>query len=126
MTVHESDTMLDTPMGQDDPPETGIEVVNGDGLEPANVIADVPASEDQRWQEILAGFVDDPRGSVQAAIELAEGDVSDFLRMISERKDTMLTTPVGEQDGQTEDMRKTIIAYRAFSRQLAESKPTLS
>ncbi len=83
------------------------------------------ASDERRWQEILAGFVDDPRASVQAAIELAEDDVSAFLAQLSERREAMRSTPAGGEDARTEGMRKTVIAYRDFSRQLAASKPSL-
>lgn len=121
--------------------EPDIRVVSADEMEPASVIADIPDSSAEakdgkfadtqapeawprnegRWREIVVGFVDDPHGSVQAAAELVEDDVSIFATFLSQRREDTLNAGSQEDGAKTEQMRQLVVTYRDISRQLAAS-----
>lgn len=111
--------------------DPGIQVVSGDEMEPASVIAEIPgddagdsgasAAYEQRWHDVLANFIDDPRGSVLAATELVVDDVSAFVAVLEQRKKNMLNSPPQDQGAATEDLRQTAVAYRDISKLLTAS-----
>jgi hypothetical protein len=108
--------------------DPGIQVVSADRMEPASVIADIPgddpwdpgasAAHDQRWHEVLANFVDDPRGSVLAATELVVNDVSAFVAVLDQRRKIMLNE---DHAAATEDLRQVAATYRDISKELTAS-----
>lgn len=113
-----------------DPVSTGL---NGstdlNGSTGLNGSTDLDASNDARWHDIVAGFIDDPRGSVAEAADLVEADVTALIALLSKRRDTMGD---GWQSGQsadsgnaTEDLRLALRGYRDFSRQIAASTKAL-
>src|SRR5215469_5455043 len=69
--------------------DPGIQVVPADEREPASAIAEIPGDDaadsgassayEQRWHDVLANFIFDPRGSVLAATEIVVDDVSAFV-----------------------------------------------
>lgn len=108
---------------------------NATGEKPASVIAEVPGDDatvsgassapDQRWHDVLANFIDDPRGSVLAATELVVDDVSAFVAVLEQRKKSMLNAPPGDDAGRTEDLRQAAAAYRDISKLLTASTQAL-
>ncbi len=72
-----------------------------------------------RWQEIQAGFVDEPRRAVQDADALVVDMMDRLARMLaSEREQLELPGKAGEVS--TEDLRQGLQRYRAlFERLLA-------
>lgn len=112
----------------------GSRVVSAAEMGPASVIAEIPddaavsgasSAHDQRWHEVLANFVDDPRGSVLAATDLVVNDVSAFVAVLDQRRKSMLNAPPEDQATATEDLRQVAAAYRDISRQLTASIHTL-
>jgi hypothetical protein len=82
----------------------------------------VPAGEiDQRWHDVLANFIDDPRGSVLAATELVVDDVSAFVAVLDQRKKSMLNASPEDDAATTEDLRQAAATYRDISKQLTAS-----
>ncbi len=45
--------------------------------------------DDERWHEIVAGFIDDPRGSVAEAADLIEADVTALIAALSRHRDAL-------------------------------------
>ena len=119
--VHEDDPLVDE-VHNDDPlvEEVHDDPLVGKAHEPAG-----PASAgDQerfvaRWQEIQAGFVDEPRRAVQDADALVVDMMDRLARMLaSEREQLELPGEKGEVS--TEDLRQGLRRYRAlFERLLA-------
>jgi hypothetical protein len=119
--VHEDDPLVDEVRG-DDPlvEEVHDDPLVGKAHEPAG-----PGSAgDQerfvaRWQEIQAGFVDEPRRAVQDADALVVDMMDRLARMLaSEREQLELPGEKGEVS--TEDLRQGLRRYRAlFERLLA-------
>lgn len=87
-------------------------------------------ADNQRWHDILLGFIDDPRGSVAEAAELVEADVTSLIALLSRRRDAMAenwqTKKYPEADAATEDLRLALRGYRDFARQIAASLNALS
>ena len=85
--------------------------------------------DDQRWHDILVGFIDDPRGSVAEAAELVEADVTALIALLSRRRDALGETWQTEKSSAsgtaTEDLRLAVRSYRDFSRQIAASLKAL-
>jgi hypothetical protein len=119
--VHEDDPLVDE-VRDDDPlvEEVHDDPLVGKAHEPAG-----PGSAgDQerfaaRWQEIQAGFVDEPRRAVQDADALVVDMMDRLARMLaSEREQLELPGEKGEVS--TEDLRQGLRRYRAlFERLLA-------
>jgi hypothetical protein len=115
--------------------DPGIQVVSGNEMEPARVIAEIPGDDaavsgassarDQRWHDVLANFVDDPRGSVLAATELVVNDVSAFVAVLDQRRKSMLNAPPEDYPANTEDLRQAASTYRDISNQLTASTQAL-
>jgi len=84
-----------------------------------------PGIRDQRWHDVLANFVDDPRGSVLAATELVVNDVSAFVAVLDQRRKSMLNAPPEDHAANTEDLRQAAATYRDISKQLTASTQAL-
>jgi len=122
------------------PPESGIRVTSADDMETANdalaesqpeMAPGSPATyaqpaEDDRWRDIMAGFVDDPRGAVQAATDRVEDEVSALMALLSEHRERLLAATSGDAEAHTEEMRKALLAYRDFSGEIAKNVRSLS
>jgi hypothetical protein len=85
---------------------------------------------DERWHDVVAGFIDDPRGSVAEAADLVEAEVTSLIALLSRRRDTLSETwqteGSSETGSATEDLRLAMRGYREFSSQLAASMKALS
>ena len=102
--------------------DSGIQAVPGDD---DAVSGSTSSAHDQRWHDVLANFIDDPRGAVLAATELVVDDVSAFVAVLDERKKSMLTAPPGDHAATTEDLRQAAATYRDISKQLTASTQAL-
>jgi hypothetical protein len=87
--------------------------------------AGASSAHEQRWHDVLANFVDDPRGAVLAATELVVSDVSAFVAVLDQRRKNMLNAAPGDHAVSTEDLRQAASAYRAISKQLTASTQAL-
>lgn len=69
----------------------------------------------ERWHEVQIGFVDDPRGSVGQAEELAAEVLNALSRTLNERKSALDAEWRTEGEGpDTEQLRLAIRGYREF------------
>ena len=84
--------------GQNDaePARSPIRMVSIDELMPSarsqtepSAKATPDVADNQRWHDILLGFIDDPRGSVAEAADLVEADVTALIALLSRRRDAM-------------------------------------
>lgn len=110
--------------------DPGIQVVSADETESASVTDDdadsgASSAHEQRWHDVLAHFIDDPRGSVLAATELVVEDVSAFVAVLEQRKKSMLNVPPEDRAATTEDLRQTAATYRDISKLLTASTQAL-
>jgi hypothetical protein len=73
-----------------------------------------------RWQEIQAGFVDEPRRAVQDADALVVDLMDRLARVLAEERDRLEPRPGTGEDVSTEDLRQGLRRYRSlFERLLA-------
>jgi len=81
--------------------------------------ASATASLSERWHEIQAAFVDDPRASAEMAAGLVDDGVQALLASVREQQDSLLAAWHGENAG-TEELRTAVQHYRAFGDRLAD------
>jgi len=73
-----------------------------------------------RWQEIQAGFVDEPRRAVQDADALVVDLMDRLARVLAEERDRLEPRPGTGENVSTEDLRQGLRRYRSlFERLLA-------
>lgn len=116
--------------------DPGIQVTSPHEIKAASAIAEIPGDDtavsdassahDQRWQDVLANFVDDPRGSVLAATELVVNEVSAFVAVLDQHRKSMLNAPPEDRAASTEDLRQVAATYRDISKQLIASTQALT
>jgi hypothetical protein len=113
----------------------GMQGASADETEAAGVIAEVPgdaavagesAAHDQRWHDVLANFVDDPRGAVLAATELVVNEVSAFVAVLDQRRTSMVNASPEDDAVSTENLRQVAATYRDISKQLTASTLALT
>jgi hypothetical protein len=73
----------------------------------------------QRWNQIQAGFVDDPRGSVTQAAGMVDEAIEAFVSAARERQAWLASSWQG-QDAGTEKLRTVLQDYRAFWSSMTE------
>lgn len=100
--------------------DPGIQVVPADAA-----ASGASSAHDQRWHDVLANFVDDPRGAVLAATELVVDDVSAFVAVLDQRKKSMLNASPEDHAVATEDLRQAAATYRDISKLLTASTQAL-
>lgn len=98
----------------------------------AQVPAAAPASPDgaaapsgtsaQRWSEILATFVDDPRGSVKMAAAAVDLAIDEFVTSVQARQRALASSWQGS-DTDTEQLRTALREYRRFAAQVQQLSP---
>jgi len=116
--------------------DAGMQGASADEMEAAGVIAEIPGDEaaiagasaahDQRWHDVLANFVDDPRGAVLAATELVVNEVSAFVAVLDQRRTSMLNASPEDDAVTTENLRQVAATYRDISKQLTASTLALT
>ena len=94
-----------TPAGQDDGPAALIE--SSDSARFRN-----------RWHDVQAAFVDDPRRAVSDADQLVAELMESLAAAFSDRKQALEGRWQQGQDAQTEDLRLALRGYRSFFDQL--------
>ena len=90
----------------------------GAGHGAVDALADAPLVDGQaqvhkQWQEIQSTFVDDPRGSVTRAADLADIVVQILLTSANERKRALRGTWAGGETD-TEELRNALRRYRVL------------
>jgi hypothetical protein len=95
--------------------------------EPAQAIAPgapgAPGSiSPHRWSEILASFVDDPRGSVKMAADAVDSAIEEVVASVRARQRALASAwQGGETD--TEQLRIALREYRRFGAQMRQMSP---
>jgi hypothetical protein len=79
-----------------------------------------PSATDDRWRAVLVGFVDDPRGSVDAARALIDEDIATHLALFARRKEAMHAALDASKNADTEALRVTLVSYRDLRKRLAD------
>jgi hypothetical protein len=110
-TTAEPDTIAEPPGALVEPP----------GTPPDDAFAaDIPPTNpDYRWREIQAMFVDDPRGSVERAADLARDALRDLNNMLRERERD-LRSAWQDTNADTEELRTSLQGYRALVNRISE------
>lgn len=72
----------------------------------------------ERWDDIQAGFVDDPRNSVQKAHGLVSSLVNDLNEVFTRERSGLESQWNRGEDADTEDLRVALRRYRAFFNRL--------
>jgi hypothetical protein len=80
---------------------------------PSTDAASRAAGADRQWSELMAMFVDDPRGSVQLAAGLVEHAVEDLVASVRHRQASLASAWQDTEAG-TEALRGALREYRAF------------
>jgi Cornifin (SPRR) family len=93
--------------------------------EPAAAEAASPGSpgetSPQHWSEILATFVDDPRGSVRMAADAVDAAIDEFVTSVRARQQGLASSWQGtETDTDTEQLRGALRDYRKFWHQVRQ------
>jgi hypothetical protein len=68
----------------------------------------------QRWTEIQASFVDDPRGATQQADNLVATVIKDLAQVFAQERETLEGQWTRGEDVSTEDLRVALTRYRSF------------
>jgi hypothetical protein len=121
----EPDAISEPPDAISEPPDAMSEpvgaLVEPPGTPPDDAFAaDIPPTNpDYRWREIQAMFVDDPRGSVERAAELAGDALRDLNNMLRERERDLRST-WQDPNADTEELRTSLQGYRALVGRISE------
>lgn len=93
-------------------------VVSG-GQKPQEMLLDSQESQHfrDRWNEVQASFVDEPRSAVKDADALVSELMTHITQMIAGQRRT-LETQWNQGDVSTEDLRQILQSYRAFFNRL--------
>jgi hypothetical protein len=76
----------------------------------------------QRWSEIMAGFVDDPRGSVKVAADAVDSAVEELLASVRARQQALASSWQSDE-ADTEQLRTALREYRSFAAQVQRMSP---
>jgi hypothetical protein len=71
-----------------------------------------------RWDEVQAGFVDEPRQAVERADELVADLVQRITKSFSESRSALESQWAEGDEASTEDLRVALTRYRAFFNRL--------
>jgi predicted HTH domain antitoxin len=119
------DALADQPGGLAEPPDALADqpgaLVEPPGPPPDDAFAaDIPPTNpDYRWREIQVMFVDDPRGSVERAAELAADTLRELNTMLRERERDLRST-WQDTSADTEELRTSLQGYRALVAWISE------
>jgi len=72
----------------------------------------------ERWNDVQAGFVDDPQNAVQQAHGLVTGLVDELVRTFSQERTTLEGQWKGGGNADTETLRVALQRYRSFFNRL--------
>lgn len=110
----------DTEMRDERPPEGGAETIEAARSETAPLLpAEGSARFEQRWHEIQASFVDEPREAVEQADTLVAELMQELASGFSETRSRLEEQWDNEGDEvSTEDLRIALTRYRSFFNRL--------
>jgi hypothetical protein len=78
----------------------------------------------QRWSEIMATFVDDPRGSVKMAADAVDSAIEELVASVRTRQRSLASLwQAGDAD--TERLRTALREYRRFGSQVQQMSPAV-
>jgi hypothetical protein len=86
---------------------------------PASPVTSDSASPSERWHEILAMFVDDPRASTELAAGLVDDNIDLLVVSVREQQRSLRSGWRGDAAG-TEEMRTAVQHYRTFASRLED------
>lgn len=121
--VRASSSAADGASAGDHEPEANLAA---DDAQPAEATqATAPADPDRtgtddRWHSVLVGFVDDPRGSVEAARALIDEDITAHIALVARRREAMHVAWHADQNADTEALRVALVRYRDLRKKLTE------
>ena len=96
-------------------------------LTPAGVTATAtPEQTDERWHEVLAGFIDDPSASVTAAAALIEEELTSYIEFLNQRKLALAANGQAQSSAGTEELRLALRGYRDLGKHLTGSMRELA
>lgn len=72
----------------------------------------------QRWDDVQAGFVDDPKSAVENADRLVEETVQRLTQTFARERANLETTWSRGEQASTEDLRVALQRYRSFFNRL--------
>jgi len=81
------------------------------------------SAQEERWQQIMAEFVDDPRGSVKAAHELVGQSVEHLIARLHEERASLEQQWSRGDNVDTEGLRVCLQHYRSFFNRLTSGQP---
>jgi hypothetical protein len=76
----------------------------------------------QHWSEILATFVDDPRGSVKMAADAVDSAIEEIVTSVRVRQQA-LASSWQDSGADTEELRTSLREYRRFGAQIQQMSP---
>jgi hypothetical protein len=76
----------------------------------------------QRWSEIMATFVDDPRGSVKMAADAVDTAIEELVASVRARQQALASSWQGSGTD-TEQLRTALREYRRFGAQVRQLSP---
>ncbi len=110
-----------TPVGVVDPDVPPSQISEADPAhedDPALLPADANADFQRRWEELQAGFVDDPRRTVDQADELVAQVMQRVAEGFATEREQLERQWSSGDDVSTEDLRVALQRYRSFFRRL--------
>jgi hypothetical protein len=116
--AHETEAARDPEVTQV-PPAAGAEAEPG--AAPAAGSDSPGGMSAQRWHEILARFVDDPRGSVTMAADAVNSAMDEFVNSVRARQRALASSWQGS-DTDTEQFRTALLDYRNFWQQVQQMR----
>ena len=119
--------------------ETGVDPEAGRDPAAGQVAGESPAAQEppataaapaspagvspQRWNEIMATFVDDPRGSVKMAADAVDSAIEELVNSVRDRQRALASSWQGG-DTDTEQLRTSLREDRRFAAQVPQMSPS--
>lgn len=113
---------MNTPSNQDTASTAAPRTTQGTvGDETAFLPDDRMTSLRQRWNDVQAGFVDDPQNSVQQAHGLVTQLVDELVQTFTQERSSLENQWRGGGAADTEQLRVALQRYRSFFNRLLQS-----
>lgn len=116
-----AETATEAPAAAPGAPATvpGVPAAGGEAPEP--LLGTAGPQLHSRWQQVLASFVDDPRGAVREADALLEETTALLTSRLDERRRALHAAWQDEAGSSTEDLRLALRSYRGVIQHLLEA-----
>ena len=113
---------MNTPSNQDATSIAPARTTQGTvGEETAFLPDDRMSSLRQRWNDVQAGFVDDPQNAVQQAHGLVTQLVDELVQTFTQERSSLENQWKGGGSADTEQLRVALQRYRSFFNRLLQS-----